>query len=82
MIRSHGLRTTGLHLILGSDSDEYLCQHGVNVAVISMTVALHMGFKEDQVQEVTIGAMFHDLGMLPVPRSIRMGPRSLTQIER
>ena len=71
-----------LAMELQAVDDEYLFRHGVDVAVLSMIVSEQMGFPKDQVLELGIGAMFHDLGMLKVPRSIWMAPRELTAGER
>ena len=69
-----------LQLKAGGD-EEYLYRHGVNVAMISMSVANRLGYPRQQVTDMGIGAMFQDIGMLRVPRSIRFAPRKLTQDE-
>jgi len=56
---------------------DYLYQHGVNVAVIALTVATHAGFHQKQVLDAGIGAMLHDIGMLRVPYAIRTAARKL-----
>lgn len=61
---------------------EYLFDHGINVALLSMTTAAQMGLTRAQILEIGLGAVFQDVGMLRVPESIRLAPRSLTTVER
>jgi len=61
--------------------ESYLLQHGVNVAILTMNIALHMGFREDRVIEAGLGAMLHDTGMLKVPEALWKSPRKLTESE-
>ena len=62
--------------------DDYLFQHGINVAILTMYMALYLGFPEEEVVHAGLGAMYHDLGMLKVPQSTRLAPRKLSQSER
>ncbi len=68
-------------LALKSNPDEYLYQHCVNTAVMSITIAFQLGLTREKIMEVGLGALLHDVGMLRVPESIRLAPRSLTQDE-
>jgi HD-GYP domain-containing protein (c-di-GMP phosphodiesterase class II) len=61
---------------------EYLFDHCVNVALISMSVAAQMGMSRDKIHAIGLGAMFQDVGMLRVPERIRLAPRGLTADER
>ena len=61
---------------------EYLFDHCVNVAMLSMATAAQMGLQRKQVLEIGIGAMFQDVGMLRVPQVIRLARRSLSEDER
>ena len=76
--RSLGL----LAMELKKTPEEYLFHHGVNVATLTMTMARHLGFREDHALEAGLGAMFHDVGMLKVPVCIRLADRTLTADER
>ncbi len=68
-------------LELKSSEGEYLYNHGLNVALLSMTVASQLGFAEGAVTSAGLGALFQDLGMLKVPEKIRLAPRQLTDME-
>jgi HD-GYP domain-containing protein (c-di-GMP phosphodiesterase class II) len=61
--------------------DEYLFDHAVNAALISMTIGAQLGLTQHQVMEVGLGALLHDVGMLRVPGQIRLAPRKLTPSE-
>ena len=71
-----------LVLDLKSDPDDYLYHHGLNVALLSMSIAAPLGLCREEVLNMGVGALFSDLGMLRVPRSIRFAPRKLTPGER
>lgn len=62
--------------------DEYLFDHCVNVAMVSMSIAAQLGFTNDQIMEVGLGGLLQDIGMLRVPGQIRLAPRKLTPRER
>ncbi len=71
----------GLVMQMKTDPDEYLYHHGLNVALLSMSIALSLGYDEQSIYHAGIGALFSDIGMLKVPRSIRFAPRALTRAE-
>jgi len=62
--------------------DEYLFNHCVNVAMISMTIADQLGMMPAEVMEIGIGGLLADVGMLQVPEHIRLADRPLTSDER
>ncbi|MFQ5412615.1 MAG: HD-GYP domain-containing protein, partial [Phycisphaerae bacterium] len=62
--------------------DEYLYNHCINVALISMTIAYQLGLDPAEVMEVGIGGLLADVGMLKVPKQIRLADRPLTPDER
>ena len=61
---------------------EYLFDHCVNSALLSMTVASQLGLNRERILAVGFGAVFQDVGMLRVPEAIRLAPRDLTPEER
>lgn len=67
---------------LQEPQNEYLFDHCVNVALVSMTMAAHLGMSREQITEVSLGALLADIGMLDVPDKIRLAPRALTSSER
>jgi HD-GYP domain-containing protein (c-di-GMP phosphodiesterase class II) len=63
-------------------SDEYLFHHALNVCLISINIAAAFGYSEQQIVEIGMGALLHDIGMLLVPDSIRFKRRKLDEDER
>lgn len=66
---------------LQQSGDEYLFDHGVNTALVSMAVAAHLGLDREAVQTIGLGGLLHDIGMLRVPLAIRTARRALTEPE-
>ncbi len=69
-------------LSLQTSADEYLFQHCVNVAAISMNIAAQLGLRREKIMEIGLAGLLSDVGMLKVPESIRFAPRPLTPEER
>ncbi|MFQ5415110.1 MAG: HD-GYP domain-containing protein [Phycisphaerae bacterium] len=70
------------HIVaLQQTRDEYLFDHCVNVALMSIAMALQLGLDHDTVTAIGLGGMLHDIGMLRVPASIRLAERPLTERE-
>lgn len=61
--------------------DEYLFDHCINVALLSMSVASSAGLSREQIKEIGIGAVLQDMGMLRVPQEIRLANRKLSKEE-
>ena len=58
---------------LQESKDDYLYDHCVNVALLSMAMASQLGLSRPAVMEIGLGGMLQDIGMLRVPDSIRLG---------
>lgn len=61
--------------------DEYLFDHAVNVALLSMTIGVQLGLNHHQLMDLALAGMLHDVGMLRVPGHIRLAPRKLNSDE-
>lgn len=73
-----------LSMIVGlqqTQGGEYLFDHAVNCAMMSMTVAGQLGASTEQLVHIGVGAMLQDVGMLKVPDSIRFAKRKLDSFE-
>lgn len=53
------------------DRDDPLYNHTLNVCLLAMNIAATTDYSEEQVIQVGIGSLLHDLGMLLVPPAIR-----------
>lgn len=62
-------------------NDEYLYDHSVSVAMLSMAIAAQLGLNTATLTDVGLGGMLHDIGMLRVSERIRTAPRALTDEE-
>ena len=62
-------------------SDEYTFKHSVDVATMAMVVAKKMGFSEEEVCDVGVAGLLHDLGKSKVPTEVLNKPGKLTNEE-
>ncbi|MEW6601845.1 MAG: HD-GYP domain-containing protein, partial [Nitrospirota bacterium] len=51
-------------------ADEYTYMHSLSVCVLMISFGKHLGFNEQQLKEIGIGAMLHDVGKMQVPDEI------------
>ncbi len=62
--------------------EDYLPDHAISVAVLAMAMAAQMGLSAEHVKEIIVGALLADVGMLMVPKRIRVGTGMLTEGDR
>lgn len=55
--------------------------HSQRVSMYSIVLAKEMGLKSAQVQDLSMGALLHDIGKLGIPDSILLKPGELTDAE-
>lgn len=60
---------------------DWLYTHSVDVAIISLMMAVELGYSDEELTNLGIGAMLHDIGKLLIPKSIIQKPESLTGTE-
>lgn len=61
--------------------DDYTYRHSVNVAVLSTIIGMGMGLHQDELNDVCVAAMFHDMGKLMIDAEIINKPGRLTKDE-
>jgi len=61
---------------------DYLFDHSVNVALLSMAMAAQVGMDREQITGVGLGGLLQDIGMMRVPELLRTATRPLTTNER
>jgi putative nucleotidyltransferase with HDIG domain len=61
--------------------DEYTYTHSVNVSVLTTSLASSLGYNQDQLLEIGVGGMLHDIGKMRVPESILNKPGKYTDWE-
>ncbi len=57
--------------------DEYTFSHTVNVSAMSSALGMTLGLSENQIKELALGALLHDIGKMRIPIDILNKPKSL-----
>lgn len=57
--------------LLGEASGDRACQHGLNVAVLSLLLGQQLGLAKPDMFELGLGALLHDVGKLDLPERLR-----------
>lgn len=71
-----------MHLMKTDEDDAFGYYHSLNVSVLSMLVAKHEGMSVEEIRQVGVGALLHDIGKTKIPRSILMKKGGLTNAEQ
>lgn len=61
--------------------DEYTAIHSLNVCVLSLTFGRSLGLSTEELNEVGLGALLHDIGKMQVPLEILNKPGKLSTEE-
>ncbi len=61
--------------------DSYTFSHSVQVCVLSVLIAISMGYPEQRLRELAIGALVHDIGKTAIPLDILNKPARLSDGE-
>ncbi|CAA9300155.1 MAG: HD domain protein [uncultured Gemmatimonadaceae bacterium] len=78
----HGAGDVVLPLVQLRSYDEYTTTHSLNVAVLVMALAEHLGLASSEVRAYGVAGLLHDLGKVCVPVEILNKPGKLTDAER
>ncbi len=62
-------------------SDEYTFKHSVDVATIAMIIAKKQGLSQEEIREIGVTGLLHDVGKTKVPLEILNKPGKLTDDE-
>ncbi|BBN80798.1 phosphodiesterase [Pseudoalteromonas sp. A25] len=63
------------------DKDAYLLEHSVNVAILMGIFAKHLSLEREIIEQVTTGALLHDIGKIHIPDDILNKPGALSDEE-
>ncbi|SEC56637.1 HD-GYP domain-containing protein [Paenibacillus sp. GP183] len=63
-------------------TDDYLFHQAINVTALSIIVGVSKGYSEKQLEELGIGALLADIGMVKLPKSLWNKQSSLSAEER
>lgn len=61
--------------------DDYTYQHSVNVGVLALIIGIDLGLEKEQLKQLGMGAILHDIGKIMVPEEIIKKPAKLTAEE-
>lgn len=61
--------------------DEYTWGHSLRVAYFCVSVGRELGLSEDEIYELEVSALFHDIGKIGVSDSVLLKPSRLTDQE-
>ncbi|HBG45398.1 MAG TPA: hypothetical protein DDW94_00250 [Deltaproteobacteria bacterium] len=61
--------------------DNYLYNHSVNVSILSLSLAKSMGLSDEEIHDVGVGALLHDIGKTGVSEQIIRKPGGLSSEE-
>lgn len=62
-------------------TDMYTYSHSINVTVLSIILSVAKGYTHDQVKNIALGALMHDIGKLRVNQTILKKPKRLDMSE-
>ncbi len=64
------------------DTKDWIANHSFNVAILSMNIAMGMGYSKEQILELSYGAFMHNVGMYKINDKVLYKPSALTSSER
>lgn len=70
-----------LMMIMLKNSDDHLAQHSLNVSILSIGFARYLGYSEQQIEDIGLGAMLHDVGKTRIEKALLNKKGELTQEE-
>lgn len=61
--------------------DDYTYRHSINVCIYSVATAMMLGYDEEELKEIGMGAILHDIGKLQIPKYIlgKGGPLTIEE---
>ncbi len=81
-VAMHGDQEFVIPLLQLKEFDQYTTTHSLNVSVLSMALAEHIGLSPKEVKTFGISGLLHDLGKTRIPEEILNKPGKLTDEER
>ena len=81
-VAMHGESEMMLPLLMLKDFDQYTTTHCLNVSVLTMALAEHLGLNARDVRTFGVAGLLHDLGKVKIPTEILNKAGKLTDEER
>lgn len=57
-------------MIMLKNNDDHVAQHCLNVSILSIGFARYLGFSEQQIEDIGVGALLHDIGKVKVDNKL------------
>ncbi len=61
--------------------DEYTFVHSLDVCILSLSLARHLNLSREEMMEIGIGALLHDVGKMRLPTQLLKKPDTLSENE-
>jgi putative nucleotidyltransferase with HDIG domain len=74
-------RSIIIGLTMIKDYDNYLYNHSVNVGILSLSLAEYMNIRGEELNDIGVGSLLHDIGKIKTSESIIKKPGPLTEEE-
>lgn len=74
-------RASMIHQLDMRTYHDYLYAHSVNTCILSLLIAVNMGYPEGKLQDLALGTLFHDMGMMMLPDSLLLKMGNLSPEE-
>ena len=81
-VAMHGESDMMLPLLMLKEFDQYTTTHCLNVSVLTMALAEHLGLSARDVRTFGVAGLLHDLGKVRIPMDILNKPGKLSDEER
>jgi putative nucleotidyltransferase with HDIG domain len=59
-----------LMMIMLKENDDHVAQHSLNVSILAIGFARFLGFSEQQIEDIGVGALLHDIGKVKIDRDL------------
>jgi putative nucleotidyltransferase with HDIG domain len=79
-----GIQSSNRAIALLSDihiTDHYVYAHSLNVMIYTLGLAIEKGFNDEQLCEISLGCLLHDIGKMMIPKEILYKPGKLSDAE-
>ncbi|MCO7227146.1 HD-GYP domain-containing protein [Pleionea sp. CnH1-48] len=70
-----------LFMTLIKSKDDYTAEHCLNVGIVSIAFCKFLGFSQEQLENIGLCGMLHDIGKIKIPDAVLNKPGRLTQEE-
>jgi len=81
-VAMHSDRRMLLPLLQLKEFDQYTTTHSLNVAVLAMGLAEHLGCSASEVRAYGVAGLLHDIGKIRIPIDVLTKPGRLSESER